>query len=228
MNAMVPLFAVDFGDVVRLLIVFVFLIVPVIARALAKIKQMPPPEKRPIPPRPPLPEVNNEIEEFLRRKAQRPTAQSPRPTIVVQQPPAPKPLRTQTVAQQRVGGKIDEPVLLDKPVGGQIGEHVKHYLDESDLSRREAELGKEVAQADREIDQRLHQKFDHRVSQLAAVPGEAAAAPVAYEPPDLVGASADIPASFATGLLDLVNDPESLRQAIVLNEILRRPEERWA
>jgi len=88
-------------------------------------------------------------------------------------------------------------------------------------------LGKRVAQADQQIDQRLQQVFDHRVSKLEVVPGEAAAPPMAYEPPDLVGASADIPATFATGLLELVSSPESLSQAIILNEILHRPEERW-
>jgi hypothetical protein len=226
---MVPLFAVDFGDVVKLLVVFFVFVVPVIGQLIAKMKQMPPPEKRPIPPKPPLPEVHNEIEEFLRRKAQRRPAEPQRPTIILQTP-APEPVRAQTVPKtaKSIGSPLDEPVLLEEPVGGQLSEHVKRYLDESDMSRREAELGQQVAQADREIDQRLRQKFDHRVSKLEAVPGEAAAPPVAYEPPDLVGASADIPASFATGLLDLLSNPDSLRQAIVLNEILHRPEERWA
>jgi hypothetical protein len=214
MNALTPLFAVDVGDVIKFIVILIIFVVPVIGQLLAKIKQIPPPEKRPIPPRPALPEVNNEIEEFLRRKAQRPMPQSPRPAQVQQPLPAAAPVQAEAVAQQRVGG--------------QVSEHVEKYLDEQDFSRRGVELGKEVAQADQQINQRLRQKFDHRVSQLAAVPGEAAAPPVAYEPPDLVGTAADIPASFATGLLDLVSDPESLRQAIVLNEILRRPEERWA
>jgi hypothetical protein len=215
MNALGPLFAaVDLGPLIKIIVLILVFVVPVIGQLLAKIKQIPPPEKRPIPPRPALPEVNNEIEEFLRRKAQRRPAESPRPAKVQPQMPTAEPVLAEAVAQHRVGG--------------QVSEHVTKYLDEQDFSRREVELGKEVAQADKEIDQRLRQKFDHRVSQLETVPGEAAAPPVAYEPPDLVGTSANIPASFATGLLDLVSDPESLRQAIILNEILHRPEERWA
>jgi len=35
----------------------------------------------------------------------------------------------------------------------------------------------------------------------------------------------DIPATFATGLTDLLADPDSVRQAIVLNEVLHRPVE---
>ncbi len=115
----------------------------------------------------------------------------------------------------------------EAPVGGRVTEHVTKYLDADDFSRREATLGQEVAQADQQIDQHLRQVFDHRVSKLEAVPGEAAAPPTAYEPPDLVGAAADIPDTFATGLLTLITDPESLSQAIILSEILHRPEERW-
>ena len=85
-----------------------------------------------------------------------------------------------------------------------------------------------MAQADREIDQRLHQVFDHNVSNLELMPGEAATAPVVVAPLELTEQSLlDIPATFATGLSDLLADPDSVRQAIVLNEILHRPEERW-
>ena len=65
------------------------------------------------------------------------------------------------------------------------------------------------------------------MSKLEAVPGEAAAPPVAVGPAEFADAGSEVPASFATGLLDLVSSPDSLRQAIILNEILHRPEERW-
>ena len=73
------------------------------------------------------------------------------------------------------------------------------------------------------------QVFDHQVSQLAALPGEAAAAPVAVESSEAAEAAyLEIPATFATGMTDLLSNPEAIRQAIVFNEIFRRPEERWA
>ena len=122
---------------------------------------------------------------------------------------------------------LDSKVAAEKPVGGQVSEHVQKYLDEQAFTQREDALGKEVAQADRQIDQHLQQVFDHRVSKLEATPGEAAAPPTVYEPPNLVGSAEDVPASFATGLLDLIANPDSLRQAIILSEILHRPEERW-
>ena len=115
-----------------------------------------------------------------------------------------------------------------KPVGGQVTEHVQKYLDAEEFTRRAGELGGEVTQAVEEVDQHLRQVFDHSVSQLAAVPGEAAAPPAAAEPPELTELSLlEIPATFATGLSTLLADPDSVRQAIVLGEIFRRPEERW-
>jgi hypothetical protein len=150
---------------------------------------------------------------------QRRPVQAAAPLTVQASPVLAEPVRAEVIAEVAQG--------QEKPVGGQVSEHVQKYLDEQAFRRRESELGKEVANADRQIDQHLQQVFDHRVSKLEAVPGEAAAPPAAYEPPDLVGSAADIPDSFATGLLELITNPDSLRQAIILSEILHRPEERW-
>ena len=192
-------------------------VVPLIRQLVVKIQQIPPPGQRPLPPRPAPPDAGDEIEEFMRRAAQRQPARGTRPLAVQASPVLAEPVRAEVIAE----------VAQEKPVGGQVSEHVQKYLDEQAFTRREDALGKEVAQADRQIDQHLQQVFDHRVSKLEAVPGEAAAPPAAYEPPNLVGSAEDVPASFATGLLELITNPDSLRQAIILSEILHRPEERW-
>jgi hypothetical protein len=220
MNSLAPLLADIDPALIKIIVAVVIFTIAGIGQLLAKIRQMqPPPGGGPQAPRPaqPVPrEVADEIEDFLRRAVEGRKPQDARPARPPQSSPAAAaPVRAEVVAKTR------------KPVGEQVGEHVNQYLDEQEFSRRGDELGKEVATADREIGQRLHQVFDHRVSQLEAVPGEAAKPPTAYEPPDLVGAGADIPSTFATGLLDLVESPDSLRQAIILNEILHRPEERW-
>jgi hypothetical protein len=215
MIAFVPLFAVDAGEVIRLLVILFIFLVPVIGKLLAKAQQIPPPNRRPVPPQP---DVADEIEAFMRRAAERHAAKGQRATVVQASPAPAKPVKAEPVRAQAV---------VEKPVGGQVSAHVQKYLDKQEFTRREKELGKEVVEADRQIDQHMQQVFDHRVSKLEAVPGEAAAAPVAYAPPDLVGAAADIPDTFATGLLELITNPDSLRQAIVLSEILHRPEERW-
>ncbi len=108
-------------------------------------------------------------------------------------------------------------------------EHVQKYLDTEEFSRRGAQLGEEVAQADRQIDQRLQQVFDHELSHIEAVPGEAAVPPAVVEPADSLEAAGGMaPVVSAVGIAELLATPELLGQAIVLNEILRRPEDRWA
>lgn len=214
MNLLTPLFAID-PNLIKLIVILLIFVVPAIGQLIAKFKQIPPPGARPLPPREGDIDVADEIEEFMRRAAERNANQGTRPAVAQQAPPP-------------VAAPVQAEVVLDQPVGGQVTAHVTKYLDSQDFERRESQLGQEVAQADEQIDQRLHQVFDHRVSKLESVPGEAAKPPAAYAPPDLVGAGADIPDSFATGLLELMTSPDSLRQAIILNEILHRPEERWA
>jgi hypothetical protein len=217
MNLFAPLFAaVDVG-LIKAVVFAVLIIIMALGKLLAKLQQIPPPDKRLLSPRPAPPDAGDEIEEFMRRAAQRQPARGVRPLAAPSQPVLAGPVRAQVIAE----------VAAEKPVGGQVSQHVQTYLDEQAFTQREDALGKEVAQADRQIDQRLQQVFDHRVSKLEAVPGEFATPPTAYEPPNLVGAADAIPDSFATGLLDLIANPDSLRQAIILSEILHRPEERW-
>jgi hypothetical protein len=220
MNAFVPLLAAVNPDVlVKIVMLFLIFVVPAIGRVLVTIrKTQPPPAVRPRPPRPVAPNVADEIEEFMRRAAERRKVQGTQPA------PVPTPTPTPTLAEP-----LRSEVVAEPPVGGQMEEHVKTYLDAKDFTRRSQELGEEVAQVDRDIGEHLHEVFDHQVSKLEIAPGEAAAAAEGAEPAELAEASsAGVVAPPSTNsLLDLVNNPESLCQAIILNEILHRPEERW-
>lgn len=159
--------------------------------------------------------VADEIDEFMRRAAQARSKEVAKPVRRPQMRPA-------------VEKPVQAEVVADVPVGGQINKQVEKFLDTQEFSQRSTQLGGEVAQADKSIDQHLHQVFDHKVSKLESVPGEAATAPVVAVPIELTEQSLiDIPATFATGLTDLLADPDSVRQAIVFNEILNRPVERW-
>jgi hypothetical protein len=122
---------------------------------------------------------------------------------------------------------VQAEVVRAQPLGEGIKQHVGKYLDAGEFQRRAAGLGEEVAQADEQIEQRLHTKFNHEVSSLAAVPGESAAAPRALpggEPEDLAAA---LPSTAAAGLAAMLGSSEGIRRAIVINEILTRPEDRW-
>ncbi len=83
-----------------------------------------------------------------------------------------------------------------------------------------------MASADKKIEDHLKDVFGHGISKLAAQPGETAAAPL----PAPTGFFQDeVPALSAAGvgLASLIGNIDNLRQAIVLNEILQRPIDRW-
>ena len=112
----------------------------------------------------------NEIDEFLRRVAERGKRNGVEP--------APRPTSQEVPATPKVSEKpVVAETAADTPIGRQVTEHVTKYLDEQEFARRSAQLGAEVVEVDREVDQHLHQTFDHSVSKLATVPGEAAAPP---------------------------------------------------
>ncbi|MEN6405532.1 MAG: hypothetical protein ABFC77_03575 [Thermoguttaceae bacterium] len=225
MSFFAALWAVSADQIIQIVVILLVLVVPVIAQLMAKIQKIPPPSQRPNPPPPRPTELTQEVEQFLRRARQKsagPTS-SPSSTIVRKSPtPAAEPARAESFRSS------PESASTPKPVGGQVGQHVEQYLDEpKKFERREASLGEEVTQVDRQIDQHFRQVFDHRISQLAAVPGESAA-PSATESSERAVAVVETSSLPAAELLDWLGDPDFLRRAIVLNEILHRPEERWA
>ena len=113
----------------------------------------------------------------------------------------------------------------DEPIGTEVVKHVEKYLDTGVFATRSGQLGSEVVQADAQTDQRLKRTFDHEVSRLASKPGEAAAPPAAL----MTDESAPVAAvAVSLGLSTLLGDPDAIRQAIIVSEVLHRPEERWA
>ena len=218
MNPVALLGKIDVSDLVGIAVVIVIMIVSAIWQWLVRSAQL---DRRmgqpgrPAPPaaRPRNEQVDDEIGEFLRRTAQRGGPQAP---------PPPEPPRA---AEQLVQAEV----VPEAAVGGQVTEHVEQYLGAGEFARRSSQLGGEVAQADAQFGEHLRQVFSHEVGRLAEKPGVAAAPPVADES-QLPAADQvlNLPPLAATDLAALLGDVDSIRQAIVLNEILRRPEDRWA
>ncbi len=216
MNTFSPLLAAgpDIETIIKILIALLIFVIPAVGQLLAKMKSMQPPAE-PVPAQPVRADVANEIDDFMRRAGQH---RGTRPAT----PPSAPPVKA-AVVQPVPAQAVVEP----QPIGGQLSEHVRKYLDEQEFRRHSEQLGGEVAQTDRQIDQHLHQVFDHHVSKLEEVTSESAAPPTIDQQPEAVDVSDAAPMAFVAGLVGLVTNPESLRQAVILNEILHRPEERW-
>ena len=207
MNLFPPLFAAgwDARDVIQYVILFLIFVVPIISQLIKKVRGIPPPDQRPLPVRPDPPaDVADEIEDFMHRAAQRKPIQIKRQTAAALSPVVAEPVRAEVVVERLVG------------------KQVKTHFNEQKFSKREANLGKEVAQTGSELNQRLHQVFDHNVGNLEDAP-DTAGGSSSNKPPEVAAGTS----LFTSGLFDLLSNPNSLRQAIVLNEVLRRPEDRW-
>jgi hypothetical protein len=208
MSAPVVLAAAGDGAVflVKILAVMLIFLGPAIWRLLTQAQGAKPPQG---PPRPKDAGVQQQIEEFLQRASQRRGVG--RPAVSPPPPAAAEPV----VAE----------LAPDEPVGGRLLRRVQEDINTSDFRRRGEQMGGDVAQSDKEFQQGVGKEFSDEVSGLAKRPGETAM-PVdttATESEEAVvkAAAETVATSTLGGLLD---SPESLVSAIVLNEILRRPE----
>jgi len=193
-------------DVVTIGIVIVFIIVPLIRAVASKMRAMVLPANPLSPGQNDGGRIQEQIDEFLRRAARR----SGQPVVDKLQP-------VEIVAEE------------DAPVGDRVGQQVQKYMDTSDFRRRSEELGGEVAQSDQQFTQQVGQAFSDQVGRLASRPGEAA------QPRDVVEVEASMPEYLSrptldalpiagSGLAELLGSPENIVQAVIMAEILRRPE----
>jgi hypothetical protein len=188
-------------------VVIVFIIVPLIGVVASKLRELAQPAN-PLPPdRGQSGRIQEQIDEFLRRAAQRRGGP----------PAAAEPAAAEAVAED------------DAPVGDRMGQQVQKYMDTSDFRRRGEEMGGEVAQADQQFTQNVGQAFSGEVGRLASRPGQSAqplevADAEAAGPEFLSRPTLDALPEAGSGLGDLLGSPENIAQAVIMAEILRRPE----
>ena len=85
------------------------------------------------------------------------------------------------------------------------------------FSKEVADLGARVKQADEQFDRQLQQKFDHEL-------GSTRLASVGHDHPP---SQRPKPPSPAAQIAAMLANPDGVRQAMILNEILHRPTDRW-
>jgi hypothetical protein len=239
-----PLLALDVETLLSIVVFVIIGLSSVISQILAKqrggqdkLGQPPPPTPQAGAPPDGLPprkakgdSLGDEIADFLRRAAknvqemqqqrppqgrQRQAAAQPRPAQ--NRVPSPRP-----PVSQRQPSPVQAEIVESarRPVGQGLQQKVAKDIDTSDIVQRVRQLGEETRQATAKLEKGVKDTFDHRLGTLA-VQSAATAQKPANTP------SQPLPATAAAGFAAMLADAESLKNAIIINEIIQRPTHRW-
>jgi hypothetical protein len=148
--------------------------------------------------------------------ANRPPLSEPlRQPETARQAPAPQSAATQ-LAQRSPRPPQRNSAARSKSVADHVAENVISAVDQ--IRNEVSHLGDRVAQADRQFSTQLQQKFDHEIGTL----GDRHAERMQDQQQPVAA-----PVNPAVQIANLLASPDGMRQAVVINEVLRRPEERW-
>lgn len=185
-----------------------------------------------------------DIEEFLRKAAERRAAQQKGQRPAGQTPPpapsasAPVPPARRPVPGEEVIDLAGEPNPF--PTGQTVAEHVRHIdSGASEISQHARQLGREVGETGQKAQQRVQQNLDHEVGQLTGgqqgkgkgkgkpklnrQSSQQAAVPQLQQTNQLPPAAIP-PVINSVGLGQWLRTPQNIRQAIIVSELLKRPE----
>ncbi len=243
-QALFPLLA-DVGQWLGLLVVILFIVLPAIGNLIASAREKAAQAERARGPQPQEPggaagprgqAVDDEIAEFLRRAAEargeqeapaRPAALEGRPG---QRPPRPRPRS----AAPRPRRPESQPSPAADPAAAEVvrAEVAREPL--SSFSRR-ADLGEFDAITSAagssgwggsQEASRLGKGLSGQ-QQLGSLSQQATLAAAAQKKATEAAAHAAGVSATAAGVLAMLSSPENIQQAIILQEILHRPTERW-
>lgn len=181
-----------------------------------------------------------EVEEFLRRAAARkaggrqpqqapklPTVEKPAPRRLSQEPAQ---RREQAVEAEVVEASEGPSLTGPRPTGAGVASHVEQHLDEREFTQRAQHLS-HLKQTGGGLAEHVQQTFEHRVGTITrGSPAQIASTAMepAAEVMERVSAGGQaLGQNFAAELAALLRRPEDVRTAVILSELMRRPEERW-
>jgi hypothetical protein len=111
-------------------------------------------------------------------------------------------------------------------VGPRAGARSMRHLEAN-------KLGADVGLADERMAEHLHERFDHALGALGGVVNAATAdesvttGPLAASSIEKVGRSAAIDPDLIVRVCRMLQTAHGIQEAIIVNEVLRRPVERW-
>jgi hypothetical protein len=164
-----------------------------------------------------------DIEEFLRRAAERRKqaqqggSSKPQRPPARRQPPKQPPPRL-TITEDDVIKPRNKPLpSSQRPSIGKesVSAHVNRYLDVSDIVQHVDQLGDVIENADERMEAHLDEVFDHDVGKLSSKKQDS----VTDKRPKSRTEENDV----AKGILKMLQSPKTVRQAIMVAEVLKRP-----
>ncbi|HEY4312740.1 MAG TPA: hypothetical protein VGN12_25040 [Pirellulales bacterium] len=170
------------------------------ARQQARVNPPPPPADKQ--------RVDDEVSEFLRRAAQQRSGHTTRTPAPAMPPQPPSVVRKPGSAEARRAGAAVAETTQPSNTPRTLAPTLSASIGSRHLGGVQP---KEVEQAEAAMQSHLTQVFGHNVGSLGDV--QTATSELADVPADRVSA--------------LLRDPQTIRDAIIVSEILRRPEERW-
>jgi hypothetical protein len=187
--------------------------------------------------------IRNQVEEFMRRVGQQQKAGAGKAAPAAGRPAGPPRDQIEILLEETPLERQRQPVRpADKPAmepprssraaakqrptpprqGKRRRETMAEHSEQVDassraLANRSAKLGQGLVEADQQFDKRLAARLDHKVGSLE----ERHAERMQQEQPETVAPT------LAAQIAAMLTNPEGVRQAILLSEILRRPTDRW-
>lgn len=175
----------------------------------------------------------NEIEEFLKRAAamrarqQGAQASPPRqPAAPAPAPPPQRPAPLSPLSRRSQSDIVEDAEVIDAEevdIEG-VSRSVARHLDNSAFRERSTHLGERIKSADEAIESHLHETFEHRLGTLG---GKTAQAEDSALDDDENTARQAAASSTQFDLRSLLQSPQSVRNAIILSEVLNPPYDRW-
>jgi hypothetical protein len=233
MTGLFPLAAIE--DWLRFAVPLVFIIVYVVNHLLTALRAAPRNDPRrkadavPRPPRPPQPQatpeqakLNTEIEQFLKRAGERQGDRLKRESPV--KPAAKPPKQAAKQPLRRPKRETSVPVEpLPQRSFDSVASSVEKHLGQRGFETRTEHLADDIVRADQQMEEHLQKAFNRKVGTLAdAKPN------VAQPATDAIPAASTVERSEAgLALAGILANPQTLKQMIILQEILRRPADHW-
>jgi len=166
----------------------------------------------------------DEIEKFLRQAAEAAAQQQNKPPAEQRRRSSQQPKRDRPQANrpqpQRLAPDIEiiEADVIDDNISPNK-RLARDFRSSAAIAEHTRHLGEDVGQSDESMEAHLHNVFDHKLGSLRTQAGNSTdeAATVSY------AAMNEMTSAIAL----LISSRSTMRGAMILGDILRRPEERW-